>query len=129
MSEENVEVMKAAFQAWNGDMDAFREMHDRDVIARSPEGWPEPGPFIGREAVMRQWEQMRETWDADALKPIDFIDAGDRVVVRFIWRGVGRGPELNMEMTGVYSVREGKITVFEFFWDHSKALQAVGLAG
>ena len=78
---------------------------------------------------MRQWEQMRETWDADALKPIDFIDAGDRVVVRFIWRGAGRGPELNMEMTGVYSVREGKITVFEFFWDHSKALQAVGLAG
>jgi ketosteroid isomerase-like protein len=126
MSRENMEVMRAAFEAWNGDMDAFREMHDPDVIARSPEGWPEPGPFVGREAVIRQWEQMRETWDADALKPIDFIDVGDRVVVRFVWRGAGRGPELNMEMTGVYTVREGKITVFEFFWDHSEALEAAG---
>src|SRR5438309_9866995 len=126
MSRENMEVMQAAFEAWNGDMDAFREMHDPDVIARSPEGWPEPGPFVGREAVIRQWEQMRETWDADALKPIDFIDVGERVVVRFVWRGAGRGPELNMEMTGVYTVREGKITVFEFFWDHSEALEAAG---
>ena len=126
MSQANVEVMRAAFEAWNGDMDAFREMHDPDVIARPPEGWPEPGPFVGREAVIRQWEQMRETWDADALKPIDFIDVGDRVVARFVWRGAGRGPELNMEMTGVYTVREGKITVFEFFWDHSEALEAAG---
>ena len=32
---------------------------------------------------MRQLQQMRETWDADSLEPIsDFIDAGDRVVVR-----------------------------------------------
>ena len=29
---------------------------------------------------MRQFEQLRETWDADASEPIsDFIDAGDRV--------------------------------------------------
>ena len=131
MSQENVELVGAGYEAWNaGDMDALRGLFDPDASMRLPEGWPEPGPFIGREAVMRQLEQQRETWDADALEPIaDFIDAGERVVVRFIWRGAGRGPELNMEMTGVYSVREGKITVFEFFWDHSKALQAVGLAG
>ena len=39
---------------------------------------------------MRQFEQLRETWDADTLEPIsDFIDAGDRVVVRLdlAWRG------------------------------------------
>ena len=131
MSQENVEVVRAGFEAWNApDMEALRELYDPDVLWRPPEGWPEPGPYVGREAVMRQLEQLRETWDTDTFELIsDFIDAGDRVVVRFIWRGAGRGPELNMEMTGVYSVREGKITVFEFFWDHSKALQAVGLAG
>ena len=49
---------------------------------------------------MRRFEQIRETWDADALEPIgDFIDAGDRVVVRYIWRGAGHGPEANLEMT------------------------------
>jgi ketosteroid isomerase-like protein len=58
MSQENVEVMRAAYEAWNaGDMDALRDMHDPTVIARFPEGWPESGPFVGREAVMRQIER------------------------------------------------------------------------
>ena len=56
------------------------------------EGWPEPGPFFGRETVMRQFEQLRETWDTDTFELIsDFIDVGDRVLVRFIWRGAGTG--------------------------------------
>ena len=99
MSQENIEVVRRTFAAWNaGDMDALRELHDPDVIVRAPKGWPEPGPFVGREAVMRQFEQMRGTWDADALEPIgDFVDAGDRVVVRVVWHGAGHGPELKNE--------------------------------
>ena len=35
MSQENVEVVKAAFEAWNaGDMDALRDLCDPDVIVR-----------------------------------------------------------------------------------------------
>ena len=129
MSRENVEVVRATFEAWNaGDIDAVRDLYDPDVIMRSPEGWPEPGPFVGREAVMRLWEQQRETWDADALQLIsDFIDAADRVAVRFIWRGAGRGPEFSVESTGVYTVRKGKIRTIEFFRVHAEALKAVGL--
>ena len=71
MSQENVEIVRAAFEAWNaGDMDGARELFVTDLIMRLPEGWPEPGPFVGREAVFRQLEQMRETWDADELKPL-----------------------------------------------------------
>jgi ketosteroid isomerase-like protein len=37
MSQENVEVFRALFEAWNaGDMDAFRELYDPDVIMRPP---------------------------------------------------------------------------------------------
>src|SRR5207237_8257120 len=76
-----------------GDMDALRELYDPDVIMRAIEGWPEPGPYIGREAVMRWLAQLRETWDADTLElTSDFIAAGDRVAVRQIWHGAGRGP-------------------------------------
>ena len=63
MSEENVETVRGTFEAWNaGDMDALREPLDPDAILRMPEGWPEPGPYVSREAVMRQWGQQRETW-------------------------------------------------------------------
>ena len=129
MSQENVDVVRAAYEAWNaGDMDAWADFLAPDVISRPPEGWPEPGPFVGREAFVRWCEQLRETWDADALEPIgDFIDIGDRVAVRQIWRGAGSGPEANLEMTWVGTVRKGKIVFVEFFWDHAEALEAVGL--
>jgi ketosteroid isomerase-like protein len=130
MSQENVDVVRAAYEAWNaGDMDAWADFFAPDVISRPPEGWPEPGPFVGREAFVRWCEQLRETWDADALEPIgDFIDIGDRVAVRQIWRGAGSGPEANLEMTWVGTVRKGKIVFVEFFWDHAEALEAVGLS-
>ena len=113
MSEENVEIARSAFETWNaGDMDALRELYDPDVIVRAPEGWPEPGPFVGREAVMREFAQLRE----------------DRVVVRSIWHGVGRGPQASMEWTVVYTMRNRRVFHLEFFWDHAEALEAVGLA-
>jgi ketosteroid isomerase-like protein len=130
MSQENVEIVRASFEAWNaGDMHAFRELYDPDIILRAIEGWPEPGPYVGREEVMREFEQMRETWDADALEPIsDFIHAADRIVVRIIWRGAGHGPEAKLEFTAAYMVRKGKIVYQEFFWDHAEALETLGLS-
>jgi ketosteroid isomerase-like protein len=129
MSQENVEVVRAAFAAWNaGDMDAFRELYDPEIIVRPPERWPEPGPFVGREAVMHWFEQLRATWDADAVEPIsDFIDAGERVVVRMIWHGAGFGPEANLEFTQVFTIRRRRMFYLEFFWDHAEALEAAGL--
>jgi ketosteroid isomerase-like protein len=129
MSQENVEVVLRVYEVWNaGDMDAFRELCDPDIIMRPPKGWPEPGPFVGREAVMREWHQLRETWDADAVEPIsDFIEAADRVVVRQVWHGVGRGPESHLELTQVFTLRKGRIFYQEFFWDHAEALEAAGL--
>ncbi len=77
---------------------------------------------------MRQVEQLRETWDSDSFELIsDFIDVGDRVAVRWIWLGAGHGPESNIELTGVYTVRKGRIVAIELFWDHAEALEATGL--
>ena len=130
MSQENVELARAFFEAWNsGDMDELRELYHPDLIVRGPEDWPEPGPFVGKEAVVRQAERMREPWDVDALEPVcDFIDVGDRIVTRFIWHVAGRGPGADMEMAVVITVRKGKIFGQEFFWDHDEALEAAGLS-
>jgi ketosteroid isomerase-like protein len=130
MSEENVEVIRAIHEAWNaGDMDAVREMLDPDVIVQTVGDWPESGPYVGREAVMRFYKQLRDPWDADTLEATsDFLHAADRVVVRYVWRGVGHGPASDMEFTVVWSVRKGKVRSMEFFWDHAEALEAAGLS-
>ena len=131
MSQENVEIVRATFEALNaGDMGAIREALDPDaMIVTALEDWPEPVPIVGREAVMRQFEQLRETFDVASVETIsDYIDSGDRVVVRVAYHGEGHGPELNFEMTQVIAVREGRILYREFFWDHAKALETMGLS-
>jgi ketosteroid isomerase-like protein len=47
--------------------------------------------------------------------------------VRVSWRGTGHGHDLSMEMTGVYTLRNGRLIVIEYFWDHAEALEAAGL--
>jgi ketosteroid isomerase-like protein len=129
MSRENVELAKAFYEAWNaGDMDAVRETYDPDVIIRTDEAWPERGPYVGREAVLRWLEQLRDTWDSDVLETISLTDAGDRVVIRQRWRTIGHGPEANLEVTSVSTYRKRKVILVEFFLDHAEALEAVGLS-
>jgi ketosteroid isomerase-like protein len=130
MSQENVELVRAVLEAWNAkDMGALLELYDPHIVVRYAEGWPEGSePIMGREAVVRQWEQQREAFDADTIEPISFTDAGDRVVVRQIWRAVGRGPDLNLEVSTITTLRKGKSILLEFFWDDADALEAVGLS-
>jgi hypothetical protein len=47
--------------------------------------------------------------------------------VRMSWRAIGRGPELNIEVTAVFTVRDRCIQSVAFFWDHAEALEAAGL--
>jgi ketosteroid isomerase-like protein len=88
MSRENVEVVLAGYEAWNaGDMETYGKLLHPNVIMRPPEGWPEQGPFVGREAVLREFKQVRDTWEADAAEPIsEPIAVGDKVLMRFHWR-------------------------------------------
>jgi ketosteroid isomerase-like protein len=130
MSHENVEIVRAMFEAWNaGDMDAVRDACDSEIIMWGPKGWPEPGPFFGREAVMRAFEQLRETFDSDWQElTSDLLHVGDRVAVRTVWHGIGHGPELKQESTPFFTVRRGRVVHMEFFWDHAEALEALGLS-
>jgi ketosteroid isomerase-like protein len=130
MPQPNVEVAEALVEAWNaGDMDGVRHLFAPDVVVRTPEDWPEPGPYVGPDAVMRQLEQNRAAWDADMIEPItDFIGVADRVIGHYVWRGAGRGPATEFELTLVATVRNGKILGLEFFWNHAEALEAVGLS-
>src|SRR5687768_5076711 len=125
MSQENVEIVRRGFEAYNtGDLVTLREVYDPGVVWHHLEGWPEPGPSVGRDAVLREVEQLREAWqEGDALEPVgDFAETGNQVLVRMVWLGSGRGPDTAMEFTYLFTLRKGKVITIEMFWDHVEAL-------
>ena len=109
-------VVQAFVDTWNvGDMDAVRELLDPDVILMPVKNWPEPGPYMGREAAMGFYERVRE---------------GERVIARADWGGKGRtsGIDLRSNLTSVCTIRDGQITRMEYFFNHAEALEAAGLS-
>jgi ketosteroid isomerase-like protein len=130
MSEENVEVVRTYLKVWNvGDMEGVRELYDPDAVMEAAPDWPESGPFVGRDAVMQQLNQARAAFDSDSAELLsDLIAAGDRVIMRMVWHGFGRGPQSDMEWTLVFTIRDGRILKAQYFWDHAEALEAAGLS-
>ena len=110
-------------------MESVGNAYHPDAVMWYPPGLPEPGPFFGREAIVQQFNRLREALDdRDSLVILDdVVHAGDRVGVRLAWRGVGSGPAMNLEMTVVYTIRGGRIREAEFLQDNNEALEAGGL--
>jgi ketosteroid isomerase-like protein len=130
MPQESVEIVRENFDSWNeGRIDDFRDLFDPDVaITRFIDEWPEPGPVVGRDAVMAFYEGLRP-WDDTTAEPIgEFLESGDRVAVRIRWRASAQGQEVSMDVTAVYTLRSSRISAVEFFRDHAEALEAVGLS-
>jgi uncharacterized protein len=101
MSQENVEIVRRGFAAWNaGDMDYVRDLYDPNIVLQTVPDWPEPGPYVGREAVIGFFIAARGSLDSDSVEAnTDFIAVADHVLVRHTWRGVGHGPDMDLATT------------------------------
>src|SRR4051794_30397715 len=133
MAKDNVEVIRKTFEAWNaGDFNVLRDAYDPDAVMRyqAEARLPERGPFFGRDAIMRQFNRLREPFDDRDELVIRTIRAAssERVLAQFAWKGVGRGPAIRLDMAAVYTLREGLIREVEFFIDYDSALEAAGLS-
>lgn len=125
MSEENVEAVRKAFEYWNrGDLDAFLDLFDDDVVIRGLEGWPER-LLYGKEAVRSFYEGYAETMGHDSVIE-ELIDAGVCVVLRMRLHVSGHesGIEGDLGISQVLTGRKGKAVLIEYFWEHQEALEA-----
>ena len=133
MSQENVELVRAAWEAWErGDMEAIFAFYDREIVwdmthYELPGG---SGVYHGHDGVrqfMREWLAPFESYYA---RPEEIIDAGEAVVVRLRQGGRGKQSGLEVKMPPywlVYRLRDGRAVRIEFYRDQAEALKAVGL--
>src|SRR5215207_10565572 len=131
MSQENVEIVKAALDAWPRGLDALAEYWTDDIDHRAIEGaLYDRGPMHGKEAVrdyLRDWLDM---FDDFKVEPVELIDAGEDQVVgvlRVSGRAKLSGVETDLTYAVVYTIRDGKIARGREYWTKEQALEAAGL--
>ena len=133
MSQENVEIVRSIFEAFNrGDLDAFfDEYWADDIDYRAIEGAPDDhGPIHGKAAIRAHWQDWLDTFDDLTAEPLELIDAADQQVVtvlRFGGRAKLSGVEADLTFAVVYTLRDGKVARGREYWTRDEALEAAGL--
>jgi ketosteroid isomerase-like protein len=129
MSEENVEIVRRFYDAFNRrDWEAmFRDAHpgfelttQRGVTA---------GTSRGRKQVQEFAEDYVETFGKMIWDPEEFFDGGDQIVVFVKIRSRPKGGNVDMEVRvgNVWTIRDGTILSLQTFPVREEALEAAGL--
>ena len=131
MSEENVELARAAYEAFNrGDLDSVLGMSVPEVETHDPPEMPDSAIHRGHEAVMRDWQRTFDSFDEFSVEVEEYRDLGDDVLVflRYQGRGRGSGVPVELGMTHLLTIRDGKFVRMRQFLDRERALEAAGLS-
>jgi ketosteroid isomerase-like protein len=138
MSQENVEIVKRAmdaFNQWNilvGARDPLpwlREFCDPDLELDLSRRGIDPEIYHGYEGFARLGEQDRDAWHEARFEVEEVIDAGDRVVLFTHTTGLSKtGIKLGVRVGHALTLSGGKIVRWQYFGENRTAcLEAAGL--
>jgi ketosteroid isomerase-like protein len=130
MSQENVEIVRAAFEAWmRGDLDAMLANADPDMEWYVLPDAPDPGPHRGPNVIL---ERMAVWRDMLALRGevLEYVDTGEYVIMPMRMRGRPPGSDADVVLDEVYvsKFRDGKIVELREYRTKAEALEAVRLS-
>jgi ketosteroid isomerase-like protein len=133
MSQENVEIVRNAFDAFTrDDIQGVLRLCDENIVITQP---PElPGVSRqqrGHSGVLEAFRIWPEQWDDYQIEILRLADLGDYVVItsRTGGRGKQSGIEVEMDFSFVFRVRDEKIVEMKIFMREDQALEAAGLRG
>ena len=122
--------MRRWAETWNRtDLDAFADTFADDADLITDPSWMEAGPFKGRAAIRAWFEGLKESWyERDAISLKELFEVGEQVVAWVDWQVRGRtsGIDTALDATSINVIRQGRIVRQQWFFDHAKALEAVG---
>lgn len=131
MSEENVELIRHAYDRFTSTGEVDRDLLDADIeIEQDPlvpgqrTSFRGPGGF---DELLASWY---ESFQPFGVRPERFIDVGDQVVVAVEAFGTGTtsGVELNERWAHVWTLRDGKAVRMRLYRNPAEAFEAVGIS-
>ena len=133
MSQENVEVVRQAYEAFNrAGLDALLERFHPDIEYDVTAGiGPYAGMYYGRAAVRSFLADYLDGWEYVRMEPEEFIEVGENhvvVLLRLHLRGKGSGVEVSAMTFNAWTMRDGKAVRMAVCNDKAEAIEAVGLS-
>ena len=128
MSQENVEIIRRGYVHFL----ATREIraHPDLVWDVSRLDWPDQQIYSGVEGAMQFNAEWADAWDDWEFEVLDYLDAGERVVVIVNQRGRAKatGIPVDMRFAQVWSFRDGRAIRMQMYASVDEALEAAGLS-
>jgi ketosteroid isomerase-like protein len=128
MSQENVEVVRAAYEAFNArDLDALLRLAAEDCEWQPLRAQLEGIVYRGHQGVRQFVSDMDEDWRAYRIDPLEFHDREERVAVVGRVTGLGQsGVEVDSVAGFVFELERGRIRRIVSGSDPEAALEALG---
>jgi ketosteroid isomerase-like protein len=133
MSQENVEIVRRALDAFNRrDLSALEAISHEDFKFVSVLTAVDTGgaTFGGLRAFTSYFAAMDETWEEWRVEDSEIFDAGDDGVAtafRIVGKGKNSGARVEHAIGVAYRFRQGKLSRMDSYLDPREALEAVGL--
>jgi ketosteroid isomerase-like protein len=132
MSRQNVEMVEAAFRAWNrGDREgwlapAHPEVEWSSAVIREMEG--AETAYRGRVEMARFWDEWHTLWNLE-IDLSDVRDLGDTVLALGRIRSMGKasGAQAEQAIGYVFEFEDGLMRNARAYLSPEEALEAVGL--
>jgi ketosteroid isomerase-like protein len=130
MGAAEVDRLRTLYANWSrGDFRSDASLFGPGVEWRQSRDAVEPGLHRGTEEVARMTRSVFDIFEDFRVEPVEFVDAGERVVVEGHIHGSARGSgmELDRPYILVWTFRDGELVRVEEFVTREEALAAVGL--
>jgi ketosteroid isomerase-like protein len=123
----NADLIRELTEKWNaGDVDSVADLYTEDAEIRTGPHWPEVTTYRGREAIRETSAEWASMWDRLQIEVDSLEEYGDQLVATGAWRmrGAASGIAGEMPIFILFTFREGRIAVLEWFADRDSAVAA-----
>ena len=114
MSQENVEITRRAYEAFNRrDFDALLETWDPEIEWHQFTQFPDRAVYRGAEEVRDRFlkQQLVEQFGDFRIDVEEFVDVGDHVVMigHLVAHGSASGVPVRLRVVNILELRDGKL--------------------
>ena len=134
MSQENVEIVRQAYEALNEPDFARSEaialdVYDVDVVLDTTTGAFDGAVYHGHDGLREESSLRRDMWTTQRFEPKEFIPVGeDHVIVPVLIVSVGRGEiETVANAAILWTIRDGRVARVKTFQSKADALESIEL--